>query len=108
MVARAGNAARNFPNVAILDSFGYFQVLFRGFQLREKSPNTDFFLVCIFLYLDCIQSPYSVRIQENTDQERLHIWTLFTQFAILVQRLFPPNYFSLFTFVLYLLFTIVR
>ena len=40
-------------------------------SLREKSPNTDFFLVRIFLY--------SVRIQENTDQKKLHIWTLFTQ-----------------------------
>ena len=24
------------------------------------------------------KSPYSVRIQENTDQEKLGIWTLFT------------------------------
>ena len=33
--------------------------------LREKCPNTEFFLVCIFL--------------ENTDQKKLRIWTLFTQ-----------------------------
>ena len=26
-------------------------------------------------------SPYSVRIQENTDQKKLHIWTLFTQWC---------------------------
>ena len=25
------------------------------------------------------KSPYSVRIQENTDQNKLHIWALFTQ-----------------------------
>ena len=25
------------------------------------------------------KSPYSVRMQENTDQKKLHIWTLFTQ-----------------------------
>ena len=25
------------------------------------------------------KSPYSVRIQENTDQKKLRIWTLFTQ-----------------------------
>ena len=25
------------------------------------------------------KSPYSVRLQENTDQKKLHIWTLFTQ-----------------------------
>ena len=42
-------------------------------SLREKCPNTEFFLVRIFLY--------SVQIQENTDQKklRIHIWTLFTQ-----------------------------
>ena len=39
--------------------------------LREKYPNTKFFLVRIFLY--------SVRIQGNTDQKKLRIWTLFTQ-----------------------------
>ena len=39
--------------------------------LREKYPNTEFFLVHIFLYL--------VRIQENTDQKKLRIWTLYAQ-----------------------------
>ena len=29
-----------------------------------------------------IKSLYSVRIQENTDQKKLHIWTLFTQCCI--------------------------
>ena len=41
------------------------------FQLCEKCPNTEFFLVCIF--------PYSVRIRENTDQKKLRTWTIFTQ-----------------------------
>ena len=40
-------------------------------SLREKCPNTECFLVRIFLY--------SVRIQENTDQKKFRIWTLFTQ-----------------------------
>ena len=40
-------------------------------SLREKCPNTEFFLVRIFLYLDWMQ--------ENTDQKKLHIWRLFTQ-----------------------------
>ena len=40
-------------------------------SLRERCPNTEFFLVSIFLY--------SVRIQENIDQKKLRIWTLFTQ-----------------------------
>ena len=37
----------------------------------KKCPNAEFVLVRILLY--------SVRIQENTDQEKLHIWTIFTQ-----------------------------
>ena len=40
-------------------------------SLRE-CPNTEVFLIRIFLY--------SVRIQENADQENLRIWTLFTQY----------------------------
>ena len=34
------------------------------FTLHEKCPNTEFFLIRIFLY---------------SDQKKLHIWTLFTQ-----------------------------
>ena len=40
-------------------------------ELCEMCPNTEFFLVHII--------PYSVRMQENTDQKKLRIWTLFTQ-----------------------------
>ena len=40
--------------------------------LREKCPNTEFFLVRIF--------PHSVR--ENMDQKELRIWTLFTQWRL--------------------------
>ena len=47
---------------------------FRTWALREKCPNTEFFLVRILLY--------SVRIQENADQKKLRIWTLFTQWGI--------------------------
>ena len=36
-----------------------------------KSAQIEFFLVCIF--------PYSLRIRENTDKKKLHIWTFFTQ-----------------------------
>ena len=39
----------------------------------KKCPNTEFFLV---------------RIQENTDQKKLRIWTLFTQCTVNI-RLFP-------------------
>ena len=50
------------------------------FPLREKCANTEFFLVCIFPYLDWIRSksPYSVWMRENKDQKKPRIWTLFT------------------------------
>ena len=41
------------------------------YALREKYPNTEFFVVCIL--------PYSVQIREKTDQKKLRIWTLSTQ-----------------------------
>ena len=59
-------------------------------SLREKCPNTEVFMVLIFLYL--------VQIQENKDREKLRIWTLFTQWIKkliqemilgMVQREFP-------------------
>ena len=42
--------------------------------LREKCPNTELLLVCTFLYSDWIQ--------ENTDQKKLRIWTLFSQWYL--------------------------
>ena len=54
------------------------------FSLREKCPNTEFFLVPIFQCSDLIRrftskSLYSVQIQESADQKKLRIWTLFAQ-----------------------------
>ena len=52
--------------------------------LDEKCPNTEFFWP-VFSgirneYGDLrSKSPYSVRIQENMDQQKLRIWTHFTQ-----------------------------
>ena len=43
----------------------------KTFSLRGKCPNTEFFLVRIFVY--------SNWIPENTDWKKLSIWTLFTQ-----------------------------
>ena len=40
-------------------------------SLCEKCPNTESFLVVIF--------PYSDKVRENTNQKKLRIWTLFTQ-----------------------------
>ena len=61
-------------------------------SLPEKCPNTEILLVRIFLYSDWIRrftelSPYSVRIQKNTDQKKLPIWILFTQWMMQVFRL---------------------
>ena len=44
-----------------------------------KCPNTEFFLVRIFLYLNWIFNPYSVRIQQNTGQKIVRVWVRFTQ-----------------------------
>ena len=70
----------------------HFHFLFHSVKctLREKCPNTKVFLVRIFPYSDWIlrfteifiilcKSPYSVWIQENTNQKKLRIWTIFTQ-----------------------------
>ena len=45
----------------------FFFFLLYGLRLREKCPNTEFFLVRIFLY---------------SDQKKLRICTLFAQFAL--------------------------
>ena len=51
--------------------------------LCKKCLNTESFLVrisCIWTEYEELQSssPYPFRIRENTDQKKLHIWTLFT------------------------------
>ena len=52
--------------------------------LHEKCPNTEFFWSVSSRirteYGEIFRiSPYSARMRENTDQKKLHIWTLFTQ-----------------------------
>ena len=47
--------------------------------LLENCRNREFFLVRTFLYSDWIRR--LAQIQENTDQIKLHIWTLFTQWG---------------------------
>ena len=51
-------------------------------SLHENWPNTEYFLVRIFLY--------SVWIKKNTDQKRLRIWTLFMQ--LVIQQRVPSSY----------------
>ena len=51
--------------------------------LCEKYPNTEFSGQYFPAFgLNSI-SPYSVRMRENTDQKKLRIWTLFTQWRLL-------------------------
>ena len=49
--------------------------------LREKYPNTFWSLFAEYSNL-WSKSPYSARLHENTDQKKIRIWTLFTQFAL--------------------------
>ena len=60
--------------------------------LRKKYANVEFFLVRIF--------PYSVQIRKNTDQKKLHIWTIFAQWEFRTIRsffcgncVFPQNFY---------------
>ena len=46
--------------------------------LQEKCPNTEFSV------------PYSVQMQDNTNQKKLRIWTLFTQAKLLIKKT-PKN-----------------
>ena len=51
--------------------FPHKKKIFHEYSVREKCPNTEFFLVRI--------SMYSVWMWENKDQKKLHIWTLLKQ-----------------------------
>ena len=59
-------------------SVNHFQIsnnYYSAKHLRKMCSNTEVFLVRIFLYSDWIQ--------KNTDQKKLRIWTLFTQWSAL-------------------------
>ena len=79
-------APNTFPPLLLLKIISVFSGLILylsyNFSLHENCPFTEFFLVRIFQHSDWIlrTSPYSVRKRENTDQKKLRIWTLFTQF----------------------------
>ena len=58
-----------------------------------KVPNTELFLVLIFPYWSEYgdlgrKSPYSARIRENTDQKKLLIRALFTQWLFCLEKRF--------------------
>ena len=48
-----------------------------------KSVQIRSFFWSVF---SCIRTPYSVETRENTAQKKLHIWTLFTQYLIVIIR----------------------
>ena len=51
----------------------------RHLTLREKCPNTEFFLVRIFLYSAWIlKSPHSFRKQESADQKKQYLDTFYS------------------------------
>ena len=56
-----------FPCLKIVQIRSFFWSLFS----RIRAEYGD--LLC--------KSPYSARVRENTDQKRLYIWTLFTQYS---------------------------
>ena len=55
-----------------------------NYKLREMCPNTEFFW-SVFSFIRTQhrdfrrKSPYSIQMQENTNQKTLRIWTHFTQ-----------------------------
>ena len=51
---------------------------FHCFPLREKCPNTEFFLFCIL--------PYSSWTRRFTEKWKLRIWTIFTQCSYLIKH----------------------
>ena len=52
--------------------------IFQWMQVWLKNNTTAWKMSKYGVFLQS-KSPYSVRIQENTDQKKLRIWTLFTQ-----------------------------
>ena len=65
----------------------FLKNIYKALPLREKCPNTEFFLVCIFrIWTEyghwLRKTPCSVQIRENIDQKKLSIWTFFEQCTI--------------------------
>ena len=65
----------------------FLKNIYKALPLREKCPNTEFFLVCIFrIWTEyghwLRKTPCSVQIRENIDQKKLSVWTFFAQCTI--------------------------
>ena len=87
--------------ICLLSAYFLFSMLsslcraITSFLLRHRRHRLE-----VWLYL-LLKSPYSVRIQENTDQKKLCIWTLFTQCNIQEVRLiwmFPMLLYDIFSY----------
>ena len=71
-----------FDRVELMFKWWYTLQGTHNFSLREKCPNPGFFwsvFSCIWTEYRNLRdkSPYSVRIQENTDQKKFRIWNTF-------------------------------
>ena len=87
--------------IYVFPAVGFYWMLINDFMicytkiclsLHEKCPNTELFVVRIQS-----KSPYSVRMQENTDRKQLPIWTLFTQYFLFLLK-FANSFFCLLFF----------
>ena len=63
-----------------------YEFKFTSCALHENCPNTEFFLVRIFLYYGWILKNFPV-FGLNTDQKKLRIRTLFTQWRVQIHEL---------------------
>ena len=73
---------RNFKSNQFNDNFSVVIASALINSLCKKSPNMEFFLFRIY--------SYSEWIRENTDQKKLRIWTLFTQWLELYRMTIIP------------------
>ena len=77
------------------DFFNIFSTQKRSHSLCKECPNMMFFLsVFSRIWTEYgnlgSKSPYSVQIRENTDQKKLRIWTLFTQWLLWKESAYFP------------------
>ena len=85
------NFTNFFTNKAYLCQ-GYDTTIVLGIVHCVKSDQIWSFFWSVFScirtrYGDLLgKSPYSVRVQESTDQKKLRIWTLFTQWSSMQYR----------------------
>ena len=69
----------------------------KNYPMNDHCFFTEFFLVRTSRigteYGDLLRkSPFSVRMRENTDQKKLSIWTLFTQWMFF--KKYPVSYYT--------------